>query len=95
MVRQTGRTTKMLAHMAVYITENWNTPKFILLIADTPYYAWILAEKLSAFIGGSQRNENSIQFGKVKVLVISHFSATEVRRVYRFDAVFIDHHIKE
>jgi len=96
MARRSGRTTKMLLHLAQYITDNWDEEKQVIIAAHNIAYATDILMQLKTFFPSAKRFAyTSVQFGKVTVrpFCFSDLERPEVMHGCNWDQIFENHYV--
>ena len=94
-MRAIGRTTRMLLKLALYISENWDEDKQVVLLANKHDYVWDLARKLNSMLNRSGDKRNGfIMFGRVRVYPISRqaYFDSNFTRGRKIDEEFYDNY---
>lgn len=95
MLRRTGRTTRMLLELALYISKNWDKDKKVILASHNTHYTTSLLKKLTIFFPNAKGlAHTSVTFGRVIVHPANFLELNRLEIMYgiNWNAMFIDHY---
>ncbi len=93
-MRQTGRTTRMLLKLALYISENWDKHQHVIVVAHNEMFADTLQKRLTDILPGfSKQQRGLILYGNTVIAFMGRdrYNRPERRPLYE-KRTFIDHY---